>query len=211
MKGFLDKNSHDLSRAGLVLAIVLLCALRLLLAAQGRLFLQPGTPIDDQRMYDAACSILRGDWLGPYAYNTMAKHMLFSVWVAALSALGVPYLLGNALLLLLGAWVVAAALAPVLQKRGWVLAAFFLLAYCPAGFDQYNYRVYRDSITLALMLLALGGFTGLVLRLDGPRRKTAWVYSVVGGLGLGASWLNREDGVWLLPFCCCLVVLGGWA
>lgn len=212
MKGLLDKNSHDLSRMGLVLAIVLLCVVRLLLAAQGRLFLEPeNAPIDDQLMYTAARSVTAGQWLGPYAYNTIGKHMFFAVWLAGAHWLGVPYLVANALLHLLGSWVTASALFPVLKKRLWVLAAFFLLAYCPVGFDQYNYRIYRDSITVALMLLALGGFAGLVLRLDAPRRKTAWVYSVVGGLGLGASWLNREDGVWLLPFCCCLVVLGGWA
>lgn len=208
MQRLYDTRRRDLTRLGLVCAVALLCGLRLLLAAQGRLYLEPeNSPIDDQLMYNAARSIGAGQWLGAYGYCTIGKHMFFSVWLAGVHALGLPYLVANTLLLLAAGWVCAAALAPVLHKRLWVLAAFFLLTYCPVGFDKYNYRVYRDSITVALLLLAFGGFIGLVLRLtDGARSR--WGYAVAGGLGLGASWLNREDGVWLLPFCVCLLVFG---
>ncbi len=213
MSKLYDRRSRDLTAVGLVLAVVLLCAVRLVLASFGRLYLEPeNSPIDDQLMYNAAVSITNGEWLGPYAYNTIAKQMFFSVWLAFIHWLGAPYLIANAALTLAGAWVMAAALRPVLQKRLWVLGAFFLLAYCPVGFDQYNYRVYRDSITIPLMLLAIGGIAGAVLRLvlpqAGKRNAAGWAFAVVGGLGLGASWLNREDGVWLLPFCCCFVLIG---
>ncbi len=213
MSKLYDRRSRDLTAAGLVLAVVLLCAARLVLASFGRLYLEPeNSPIDDQLMYNAAVSITNGQWLGPYAYNTVAKQMFFSVWLAFIHWLGLPYLVANAALGLAGAWVMAAALRPVLQKRLWVLGAFFLLAYCPVGFDQYNYRVYRDSITIPLMLLAVGGIAGAVLRLALPgqqsKKAAPWLYAAVGGLGLGASWLNREDGVWLLPFFCCFALIG---
>ena len=222
MRILVDRERRDLSRSGLVICLVFLCAVRLLLAAQGRVFLIPeGSPIDDQLMYNAAVSIAEGNWLGAYQYNTIAKHMFFSVWLAFVHWTGVPYLIANAALTCAGAWVMASALRPLLKKRGWELAAFTLLAYCPVGFDQYNYRVYRDSITVALLLFAFGGIIGCVLRAipavqknaDAPKRRTAafWLYAVIGGLGLGASWLNREDGVWLLPFAVCFVLLGAAA
>ncbi len=222
MKLLIDRQQRDLTRLGLVLAVLFLCAFRLVLAAQGRLYLEPeNSPIDDQLMYNAAVSITQGNWLGEYAYNTIAKHMFFSVWLAFIHWLGLPYLVANAALASVGAWVMAAALQPVLKKRSWVLGAFLLLAYCPVGFDAYNYRVYRDSITVALLLIAFGGIVGCVLRTfpgaeETPaaavrRRRRAWVYAVVGGLGLGASWLNREDGVWMLPFALCFVLLGAVA
>lgn len=216
---FADKSTHDLTRAGFVLAVLALCAVRLLLAAQGRLYIEPeNSPIDDQLMYNAAVSITNGAWLGPYAYNTIAKYMFFSVWLAFVHALGLPVLLANAALGLAGALVMAGALGPVLKKRTLVLAAFALLAFCPVVFDRYNYRVYRDSITVSLLLLAFGGIVGAVLRAL-PLKKAAtrgqtaagWAYAAAGGLGLGASWLNREDGVWLLPFCLCFVLLGAAA
>lgn len=222
MSKLIDRRQKDLTRLGLILGVVLLCVIRLMLAAQGRLFLEPeNSPIDDQLMYNAAVSITGGNWLGEYAYNTIAKHMFFSVWLAFVHWTGVPYLLANAALALAGAWVMASALAPVLKKRSWVLGAFLLLAYCPVGFDQYNYRVYRDSITVALLLLAFGGIIGCVLRAlpaaqESPaaakrRRAAVWLYAVIGGLGLGAGWLNREDGIWMLPFCICFTVLGAAA
>lgn len=217
MKKLFDRQRRDLTAAGLALLVILACAARLVLAAQGRLYLEPeNSPIDDQLMYNAAVSITNGQWLGPYAYNTIAKHMFFSVWLAFVHWLGAPYLLANAALALTGAWVMASALAPVLKKRLWVLAAFVMLAFCPVGFDRCNARIYRDSITVSLLLLAFGGMIGAVLRAmpaekeAHPRRRCAarWGYAVIGGLGLGASWLNREDGVWLLPFCVCFAVLG---
>ena len=212
MNKLYDKKQKDLTAWGLAAATLLLCLVRLVLAAQGRLFLEPeNSPIDDQMMYDAAVSITKGNWLGEYAYNRIAKQMFFSVWLALEHTLGVPYLIGNAALGLLGAWTMAAALRPLVQKRRRVLLIFGLLAYCPVNFDQYNYRVYRDSITVSLMLLALGGMVGCVLRLLLPERERRpvdrWLYAAVGGLGLGASWLNREDGVWLLPFFGCITVL----
>lgn len=222
MNKLIDRQQRDLTRLGLGLGVMLLCIVRLALAAQGRLFLEPeNSPIDDQLMYNAAVSITEGNWLGEYAYNTIAKHMFFSVWLAFVHWTGVPYLIANAVLALAGAWVMAAALQPILKKRSWVLGAFLLLAYCPVGFDQYNYRVYRDSITVALLLLAFGGITGCVLRAlpvqnETPavakrRRTAAWLYAAAGGLGLGTGWLNREDGIWMLPFCVCLVLLGAIA
>lgn len=222
MKKLYDKKERDITRMGLVVFGAVLCVCRLVLAMQGRLFLEPeNSPIDDQMMYDAAVSITEGNWLGTYAYNTIGKHMFFSVWLAFVHWLGAPYLAANAALALVGAWVMASALAPVLKKRYWVLLVFAVLAYCPAGFDQYNYRIYRDSITVALLLLAFGGIIGCVLRAfpyekettsGKNRRNTAfWGYVVVGGLGLGASWLNREDGIWLLPFTICFLLLGAIA
>lgn len=241
-----NRQQKDLTRFALILAVAVLCAIRLVLATQGQLYLEPeNSPIDDQLMYNAAVSISNGQWLGAYAYNTIAKYMFFSVWLAFVHWTGLPYLVANAALGLAGAWVLASALRPVLKKRSWVLGAFFLLAYCPVGFDRYNYRIYRDSITVALLMLAFGGLIGAVLRalplktgsssLRGPAQspvpdptKTAsapksesgptgkqtlsgWLYAAVGGLGLGASWLNREDGIWLLPFCLCFLVLGAVA
>ncbi len=215
MSKLYDRKSRDLTALGFALAVVFLCIVRLVLAAQGRLYLEPeNSPIDDQLMYNAAVSITNGEWLGPYAYNTIAKHMFFSVWLAGVHALGIPYLIAAAVMCLAGAWVMAAALRPVLQKRLWVLGAFFLLAFCPVVFDTFNYRVYRDSITIPLMLLAIGGVAGAVLRALLPHAgakhpvAAAWGYAAVGGLGLAASWLNREDGVWLLPFAGCFVLIG---
>ena len=215
----IDRERRDLSRAAFLLLVFGLLAFRLLLASQGAMFLEPeNSPIDDQLMYNAAVSITEGNWLGEYQYNTIAKHMFFSVWLAFVHWTGAPYLIANAALACAGAWIMACALWPLLKKRGWVLAAFCLLAYCPAGFDQYNYRVYRDSITVSLLLLAFGGVIGCVLHAFPAAQETVpsrkrrviafWGYSIVGGLGLGASWLNREDGVWLLPFVICFLLLG---
>lgn len=219
MKFLIDRERKDLSRAGLVFCALALLAFRLLLAAQGRVFLIPeGSPIDDRLMYNAAVSITEGNWLGAYQYNTIAKHMFFSVWLAFVHWAGIPYLVANAALACAGAWGMAAALQPLVKKRSWVLAVFALLAYCPVGFDRYNYRVYRDSITVALLLLAFGGIIGCVLRAfpaaqetaAAKKRRTAafWAYAAIGGLGLGAGWLNREDGIWMLPFALCFVLLG---
>jgi len=212
MKKLYDKSSHDLTRWGFWLCVTVLCMARLVLAAQGRLYLEPeNSPIDDQMMYNAAVSITKGNWLGAYAYNTIAKMMFFSVWLAFVHWTGVPYLVANALLGIAAALFVAFALAPILKKKTWMIGAFFMLSCCPVFFDAYNYRVYRDSITIQLMLFAFGGVIGFVLRwmnTDKASRRSSYFYAIVGGLGFGTSWLNREDGIWLLPFCVCFAAAG---
>ena len=156
--------------------------------------------LDDTLMYEAAKSITEGNWLGEYNWLTLGKYMLFPVWLALLHTLHIPYLLGSQLLQLAEALAGAWALAPLLRRRWALLLSYLVLFYNPAASAAYvELRIYRDNITPALTLLLFAGFLGYALRWRQPLKKSVW-FLLLGGVGLAGSYLNREDGVWLLPF-----------
>lgn len=211
MKQKLDRLlQRDLSpRLALALAAALAAA-KLLLTSSQLVLITPNTaPLDDTLMYEAAQSITRGQWLGEYGWLTLSKYMFFPVFLAALHQLKIPYLLGCQLLQLAAAAVGAVALAPVVRKNWGRLLAFAALLYNPAASAAYvSLRIYRDSITPALSLLLFAGFIGYALRIQAPLSK-GLPFLLAGGVGLACSYLNREDGVWFLPFalCACLATL----
>lgn len=164
-----------------------------------------GAPLDDELMFHAAQSITAGQWLGPYNWLTLSKHMFFPVWLALAHALHIPYLTAGQLLWCGAALASALAFAPVLRQAKTRLALFVLLTLNPASMAGFTLRVYRDNIFPAECMLFFAGLIGWALRWRRPlalrqlhRSGLPWL--LLCGLGLALAWLTREDGIWLLPF-----------
>ena len=191
---------NDMSRRAFWAAVALLVLAKLALSRFQMIWVWvDGAPIDDELMFRAAQSISAGQWLGPYDWLTLSKHMFFAVWLALCNALHLPYLAAGQLLASAAALAAALAFAPVLRRYKSRLAVFGLLAFNPALSAAFTLRVYRDNIFPALCLLFFAGLCGAALRWGGPVRRTLpWLG--LAGLGLAAAWLCREDGMWLLPF-----------
>lgn len=166
-----------------------------------------GAPIDDELMFAAARSISAGQWLGDYTWLTLSKHMFFSVWLAGVNWLRIPYLAAGQLLNCAAALCCAFAFAPVLRRRKSQFLVFLLLCFNPAASAAFTLRVYRDNIFPALCMLFFAGLCGYALRCRSPYKKgLPWL--ILCGVGLAAAYLAREDGIWLLPFAAvgCLVL-----
>lgn len=202
------KNRINLSRRAFWVWVAALVLVRLALTGFQQAYTWVGgAPLDDELMFRAARSISAGQWLGDYDYLTLSKSMFFPVWLAFLNALHIPYLLGGVGLWCAAALFAAFAFSPLWQKlptgqgRAVTLALFAALAWLPTSWASYTLRVYRDNIFPALCLLAFAGFSAAVLRVLRTDRTPLWPWLLVGGLGLTAGYLNREDaGLFLLPF-----------
>lgn len=202
------KNRINLSRRAFWVWVAALVLVRLALTGFQQAYTWVGgAPLDDELMFRAARSISAGQWLGDYDYLTLSKSMFFPVWLAFLNALHIPYLLGGVGLWCAAALFAAFAFSPLWQKlpagpgRAVTLAVFAALAYLPTSWASYTLRVYRDNIFPALCLLAFAGFSAAALRVLRTDRTLLWPWLLVGGLGLTAGYLNREDaGLFLLPF-----------
>ena len=158
-----------------------------------------GAPLDDELMFRAAQSITAGQWLGPYDWLTLSKHMFFAVWLALCNLLHLPYLAAGQLLTCGAALACAEAFAPTLRYYKSRFLLFFLLAFNPAASAVFTLRVYRDNIFPALCMFFFAGLCGYALRCRKPMRQgIGWL--IMAGIGLGLAWLTREDGMWLLPF-----------
>ncbi len=158
--------------------------------------------LDDGLMYEAAKSIVDGNWLGEYGPYTIGKNMFFALFLAFVHITGIPYLVMVNILFLLACLFFTFAISPIIKNRYIKLAIFAFISYNPIMFESYNQRLYRDSIYPALVLIVFGGVIGIALRYK-KRAVSSIFYAVLGGLAFGAAYLNREDGIWLLPFIVC--------
>ncbi len=197
----------DISKALFVAIALVGTAARICLSlTQFATIYPPLAPLDDHLMTKAAMSIVEGRWLGEYGWLTISKHMGFSVWLAFLHVLGIPYLAGNTVLWCAACLIAAAAFRPAVPDRLRTLILYLALVWSPSASAQYATRVYRDSIFPRLCLIFFSCVAGAGLRHEEKLSKRAcWLAGY--GLAFGAVYLSREDGVWVLPFFAAALVI----
>lgn len=190
----------DIKKSTLAWGILLLTAFRLFLAyTQYATITPPLAPIDDDFMFRTAQSITAGEWLGPYNFLTLSKHGFFSIWLAFLNKLNIPYLVGNAFLWAGASVTLLCAVSGVIRHNFAKLLIYAGLLYNPAVWAQFSTRIYRDSIFPALCLFLFASVMAIALRYK--KSIKSWIiYLIIYGASFGAIYLSREDGIWVLPF-----------
>jgi hypothetical protein len=149
---------------------------------------------DDALYVRLAEHVARGDWLGPYDESTLAKGPFYPFFIAFAHRAGVPLFAAQEALYAAACALFVLAVAPVVRAKAVRLLLFVLLVLNPVVVT----RAAREGIYPALSLLALAGGIGVLARFpSSPRAATGW--SVLCGLSLGALWLAREEGIWILP------------
>ncbi|MBV9658219.1 MAG: hypothetical protein JO295_08920 [Verrucomicrobia bacterium] len=170
-----------------------------------------GAGHDDRWFLNAAGTLLRGEWLGPYSEMTLIKGQMYSVWIAGGFLAGVPLLLSQQLLYAASCALLVVALAPLVRSRPWLRLIYLLLLFNPFTCDGLQQcRVLRHGVYPAFMLLVLAGAIGICTRPTGPRGRLA-LWATLLGLALGAFWLTREEGVWIMPAVGALLGAAVWA
>lgn len=201
---FREKNIH---RGLAILLLAGFALLRMMIAYSQRVYLLPeGSGIDDMLMVRAAKAMVEGGWLGAYGGMTIAKNMGFALWLAALHATGIPFLLANAALWLGASGLAARALRPLFPGNLSRLLLFVFFSFYPVSFAFFTQRAYRDAIFPALCLLLFAGVAGMGLRMEEPKNKGFLLCALAAGAGLGGGWLVREDGAALLVFAVCALL-----
>ena len=186
-------------KKGLALA-ALFVLIRLVFASQQMMYIMPSSaPLDDDLYFKWAQSIAGGNWLGEYDHMTLSKYPFFAVYLAALHILHIPYLMGNAVMWVIGGALSVLCLSPILKKNWHKLIFFISFIFNPCTFTEYTLRVYRDGIFPLLCTMFFIGMTGWALRLK-KHIKYNIGYLILSGISLGLAYITREDGYWLLPF-----------
>ena len=193
-------KNNDISKKLLLIIGVVLTAARLFLAwTQYATIYPPLAPIDDHFMFTTAQNIVAGEWFGPYNYLTLSKHAFFAVWLAFLHIIGIPYMVGSALLWTAASVVLVVAVSPLVKKNWARLFLYAGLLYNPAIWACFSTRIYRDNIFPSLCMLFFGCVIAVGLRYKQPIKS--WLGWLCGyGITFGLVYLSREDGIWVLPF-----------
>ena len=166
---------------------------------------------DDLLFVRLASYLGNGKWLGPYDNLTLAKGAFYSFFLLANQVTGLPLKLTEHIVYLLVSLYFSFAIGAVLRSRAATLACFTLLALNPYGWVAgLGGRVVRDGLyaTLSLLLLAICVRLFVLERVLAPEADLRAKRRLLEALGLtvGAYWLTREEGAWLVPAVLVLVV-----
>jgi len=189
--------------------MAILAAFRLWMLSIQRLAVL-GSVYDDLLFYRQAKSIAAFHWLGPYDSLLLTKGPGYPLWLAALSLLHVPLLLGQQLFGIFACAMLVLAIAPVLKSNAARLFVFtFLLMNPIAAGGWREWVLLRDSIYPDQCLLLAALLIGFLTRLDrGPWTRARWL--VPAGLCMGWIYISREEGMWLAPFVAAVLGTAAW-
>jgi len=184
---------------------LILTVAKLWLVAGQSVWVIGASPHDDQLFVNLTHSILGGRWLGNYSQFTLMKGPMYSLFMAGVFLSGIPLFPAQHLLYALACWLVIVGLKPLLRQC-WLRALLFAaLLFNPITYDgNASLRVQRQDLLPILVLAIVAGFIALYAR-RGDRLRALLPWSLLTGISLGAFWLLREEGVWLVP---CIILLG---
>jgi hypothetical protein len=185
-------------RARRALPWLILVVIKLWLVDGQRLTAYGTLTIDDQWFVERASFIADGEWLGPFAFDTLIKQPGYPMFIALTHRLGLPLLLAHQLLYVGALLVVMCAIRPLNWSRNRRLVLFALALFSPMTMNApLSARPDRTAIFPSLTLLFFAGLIGIATAHDQrrPLRATAG-WSLLCFLSLGSLWLTREE--WLL-------------
>lgn len=154
---------------------------------------------DDFLMVEQAGSILEGKWLGEYNSLTLIKGAFTPLFMAINSLIGMPFILGQNILYILAITLFINIIKKKIQNKNVLLIIFAFLLFNPIMFSKELCRMYRDGIYVGLIMFLVSSILGIFLNRNESIKRLIGYYIVLG-LSFTASYLCREETIWLIPF-----------
>lgn len=181
-----------------VIVILIFILLKLYLVSGQTLFAITNAGHDDRLFLTLAENLLHFQWLGEYNNLTLAKGMLYPLWIAINFVLGLPLLFSEQLLYVFGSTLFILAVRPLIRNNWLLVLLFILILFNPISYANEPFtRVIREGIYVSLTLITLSSIIGLFVRRLSLKKAFPW--AIFLGLSLSAFWLTREEGIWILP------------
>ena len=155
--------------------------------------------IDDRLFLRLGNSILNGEWLGAYDNLTLVKGPFYPMWVAGVSAMGVPLRLAEQLAYAGACALLIHAIAPALRPLWARTSLYLILLWNPMTYEMPTLgRVLRQNIYTPLAIVIFAALIALYARRGASwKRLLPWACTL--GLSFSAFWLTREESIWIAP------------
>ncbi len=184
----------------LIIALVFLCLFKQFLISKMPLYALAGAVEDDGLMVKNAKSILDGNWLGEYKYNTLLKNQMFPLFLRIIYGFNISYLSAVTILYSIASLFLIYSISARIKNKFVLIIIFGFVLFNPITYSRMVIqRVYRNSLIPALSLMVVSGYIGLLLKQDKRFFEYA-ITSIITSVAFGMFYYTREDSIWLLPF-----------
>ncbi|HAE45547.1 MAG TPA: hypothetical protein DCG37_08155 [Lachnospiraceae bacterium] len=203
-----DGNSggpHKLPLLLIIAAGAVLTALRIYIGCRIPMILKGDYAADDVLMMRYADSLLKGEWLGAFRGATLTKVAGYSVYAAILSKLNIPHTVGSTVLFCFCLFLFCTAFYKLYPNIRVIFAMYIFILFTPIMLNtdsiQKTYRVGFLVMMTFLLIASVTGLFGTILRKQHLLRTLFW--SLMSAVSLVWFWFTKEDGIWLMPFVVC--------
>ncbi|MEY2600921.1 MAG: hypothetical protein QOJ36_240 [Verrucomicrobiota bacterium] len=196
-----------LRRSSLLIAALILVALKLWLVAAQPVVAHANASFDDRLYLALAEQVLKGNWLGPYSQFTLMKGPMYPLFIAGTFLTGLPLPIAQHLFYLLGCTLLVLALRPCFSADWQAFILFALLWWQPMSYVELD--ILRQNIYTPLTLLLFAGLCALeTRRRSGAHIRLAW--GALLGISAAAFYLTREEEIWVVPGAVLLIGAAVW-
>ena len=168
---------------------------------------------DDALFVHLARRLVDGEWLGRFDNETLVKGAFYPFFIDVAYLLRIPLKIAEQIAYIPAAFLVSSLL--MRKHAGFrqtpILGVVMFAALClnPVVWTAELARVIREGIYLSLSL----GVIGLTATVSFPTRPGSSTLLAAGkglclGVALGAFWITREEGPWLVPAIGTIAVIG---
>ena len=202
-KAMENKILEKIKKYRLILILILLLIIKLIIVQVQPIASKYTMIYDDQLMVEQANNIVSGNWLGEYNSRTLTKGVFTPLFIALMYILHIPFLMGKEIFYGIACIVFTIIISKRLRSKAVLISIYAVILINPVEYSAQLSRVYRDGIYAGLILFLLAFLIGIFVNRKEDGKKQA-KYFIGLGITFSATYLCREETIWLLP--CILIV-----
>ena len=198
LKTMVTKILEKVKKYRLILILILLLIIKLIIVQVQPIASKYTMIYDDQLMVEQANSIVSGKWLGEYNSKTLTKGVVTPLFIALIYILHIPFLMGKEIFYGIACIVVIVVLSKKIKSKVALILIYTVILINPIQYSAQLSRVYRDGIYAALILYLLAFLIAIFINKKENCKKQV-KYFIGLGIAFSATYLCREETIWLLP------------
>lgn len=203
LKTIVKKILENVKKYRLILILILLLIIKLIIVQVQPIASKYTMIYDDQLMVEQANSIVSGNWLGEYNSRTLTKGVFTPLFIALMYILHIPFLMGKEIFYGIACIVFTVIISKKIKSKVALILIYTVILINLVEYSAQLSRVYRDGIYAALILYLLAFLIGIFINRKENSKKQV-KYFIGLGITFSATYLCREETIWLLP--CILIV-----
>lgn len=193
----------------IIILLIILTVFRIMLANKIPLYVQADAGYDDFMMMTYTKNLLDLKWLGNFNSLTLVKVSGYSIFLAITYLSGMPYTTMLILLYIISIIILLKGLNKFIENKYFIYILYLVLLFNPAMFHIENtLKIYRGGVIIISSLATIGSFIGLfgtVVNNNKLSSKIKW--SLLAAISLIFFYFQKEDSIWILPFCICITII----
>ena len=202
-KAMENKILEKIKKYRLILILILLLIIKLIIVQVQPIASKYTMIYDDQLMVEQANNIVSGNWLGEYNSRTLTKGVFTPLFISLMYILHIPFLMGKEIFYGIACIVFTIIISKRIRSKAVLISIYAVILINPVEYSAQLSRVYRDGIYAGLILFLLAFLIGIFVNRKEDGKKQA-KYFIGLGITFSATYLCREETIWLLP--CILIV-----